>query len=205
MREFFRQELKSLELKTGYKQYERLLEREKWEEDLNQLLDAMCRVCDLFPYIPEEDKKAFIQEAVLTDQDFTGYNARTIYKWLNAKRARYFVEEAHKGMDVQAEPVTGPEREEWLKKWNESLGVLVEQVNPERDPDTKAQTLRDWVREKPAEPIERTYVDEEAKTKHIQYIRENYELNNGRKLPTWIPENEWLKKLNSPTPDGEAV
>lgn len=123
MREFFRQELKSLELKTGYKQYERLLEREKWEEDLNQLLDAMVRVCDLFPYIPDKDKETIIQNNLLSDGEFTGFNARIVFKWFSQAKGIYFRELGHKEAEGVKEPIlTGPERDAKLKEWLDSLG-----------------------------------------------------------------------------------
>lgn len=29
---------------------------------------------------------------------------------------------------------------------------------------------------------------------HLQYIRENYDVRTGQKLPTWVPEDEWLQR-----------
>lgn len=121
MREFFRSELKSLELKTGYKQYERLLERENWKQDLDELLDILVRVCDQFPYIPDQDKETIIRNNVVSDGEFTGYNGRIIFKWLSQAKNKYFKELAH--VEIKApEPLTGEEREKWIKAWNESLG-----------------------------------------------------------------------------------
>lgn len=131
MREFFRQELKSLELKTGYKQYERLLEREGWQKDLNELLDILVRVCDQFPYIPDKDKESIIQNNLVSDGEFTGFNARIVFKWLSQAKSKYFKELAHtetSGGYDEKPALTGVERDAKIQEWLASLGEGFQEV-----------------------------------------------------------------------------
>jgi len=95
MRDFFKEELEALERKTGLKQYEKILAQDKWEVELKELLDELCRVCNQFDYIPNEDKAKIIRQNIITDQEFIGFNSRIIYKWLSGSKAIYFKEQAH--------------------------------------------------------------------------------------------------------------
>jgi len=193
MRDFFKQELKTLELKTGLRQYERLLERASWEDDLNNLVDMLAKVCDNFPYIPEESKKEIIQNNIISEQDLTGLNPRIIFKWLSQAKGIYFKEAAHKESQPEAPPVTGPEREEWIRKWNEALGNFGK-IGKKDVKEEDGYNLREWLKEKPAAPIEREFVSEEERELHRQYVRENYHLHTGKPLETWVSEEKWILK-----------
>src|SRR5687768_8008154 len=125
MRDFFKDELISLERKTGLKQYDRILERDSWEKDKDDLLDELCGVCNKFDYIPNEDKAKIIRQNIITDQEFIGFNARVIYKWLSGVKAIYFKEQAHQQTETPPEDykiLEGPERDAKLKEWLASLG-----------------------------------------------------------------------------------
>lgn len=95
MRDFFKQELKTLKAKTGLNQYETFSSMPDAEVQLKALLDGMVSVCSGFNYIPDDHKKEIIKAAIITDPDFTGLYARVVFKWLQAKNNLYFKEEAH--------------------------------------------------------------------------------------------------------------
>lgn len=101
MREFFKQELNSLKAKTGLNQYENFSAMKDAAgnsiaaEQIKLLIDSMVTVCSTFNYIPDEHKKAIIATGIVTDPDFTGLNARIVFKWLQAKNSLYFKQEAH--------------------------------------------------------------------------------------------------------------
>jgi hypothetical protein len=130
MRQFFKNEFKTLEIKTGLKQYDKIMERDDHEEIMNALLDEMVRVCGLYSFIPDNDKENIIKQNILTDPEFTGFNGKIIYKWLAAAKHLYFKEQAHIDSKAPAgyKVLEGKERDEAIKKWLASLGDGVNQV-----------------------------------------------------------------------------
>jgi hypothetical protein len=199
MRDFFKDELKALERKTGLKQYEKILAAEKWEIELKELLDELCRVCNQFDYIPNEDKAKIIRQNILTDQEFIGFNARIIYKWLLSARSVYFKELAHQEpAEEQAPILEGAARDAKLKEWLAALGDGMKQV-PQLSPTEIKREGRIEVEKKgtgyvpEVDPIEW----EKRNTLHKQYLRENYHIQTGEKLPTWISEEDWIKQFNN--------
>lgn len=136
MRDFFKQELQTLKAKTGLNQYENLSAMPDAAFQLKTLFDAIEYVCSQFAYIPDEDKKAIVLEGIITDQEFNQLNARTVYKWLNAKKDRYFKEMAHMPTEPVAEPLKGKEMEDMLKYWESELMGTTNNFNvPELSPD----------------------------------------------------------------------
>ena len=195
MRDFFKDELKSLERKTGLKQYEKILAQEKWETELKELLDELCRVCNQFDYIPNEDKAKIIRQNIITEE-FIGFNSRIIYKWLLAARSVYFKELAHQEPEQEQAPILeGEARNAMLKKWLESLGDGMKSV-PQLSPIEVKHEGKIEVEKKGTgyvsqiDPVEWNRQNE----LHRQYLLENYQIQTGEKLPTWIPESEWIKK-----------
>jgi hypothetical protein len=196
MRDFFKDELKALERKTGLKQYEKILAAEKWEIELKELLDELCRVCNQFDYIPNEDKAKIIRQNILTDQEFIGFNARIIYKWLLSARSVYFKELAHQEQQEEQKPILeGAARDAKLKEWLAALGDGVKAV-PQLSPTEVKREGRIEVEKKvtgyvpDVDPVEW----ERQYQLRKQYRLENYNVITGEKLPTWISEQEWIKK-----------
>jgi hypothetical protein len=195
MREFFKQELGYLEKKTGLRQYDRIMEKESWKEDLNDLLDILCRVCEQFSFIPDKDKQELIKQNIITDQEFTGFNAKIIYKWLSQAKHIYFKEQAH--IDSKAPTgykiLEGEARQQKLKEWLASLGDGVKAV-PQLTP-------AEWRREGKIDVQEIKAIKYPKNTEeqilefelHRQWIKDNFHPVTGDKLPTWISEEEWLK------------
>lgn len=194
MKEFFKQELNSLELKTGLKQYERLLERSSWEDDLNELIEILCRVCDQFPYIPDSDKQYIIRQNVISDGEFIGFNARIIYKWLNNAKGTYFKELAHTEPEQNEnyKILTGPQRDEWIKRWTESLGDGFQPV-PKVSPAEINAEDRPKAHLYPSTPTS-VVISMEI---HAAWIKANFDTYTGKPLPTWMAEEEWIKSQNA--------
>lgn len=193
MREYFTQLLNNLESLTGMKQLERISQKPNAAAELNNLLDILCRVCDLFPFIPEEAKKNIISDSVVTDQDFIGLNAKVIYKWLNLRKDIYYKEIAHIEAQNQPEPVTGEKRDEWLKIWTQELDKISD--NFYIKPLSNAEIMREKMLGNQAEPTHYKSNEQKGKAKllHMEYIRTNYS-SDGNCLETWLPEDEWMKK-----------
>lgn len=193
MREFFTQLLNNLESLTGLKQLERLSQKPNAAEEVNKLLDVLCRVCDLFPFIPEEAKKNIVSDSVITDQEFIGLNAKILYKWFNLRKDFYHKEIAHIESTNQPEPVTGEKREEWLKIWEQELDKISDSFVIK--PVSNAEIMREKFLGGQAAPTEYKHNPDSGKKRliHMEYIKANY-APDGNCLETWIPENDWIKK-----------
>jgi hypothetical protein len=186
MREFFLNLLQNLDKLCGLKQYEKIMQTPKPKEELNMLLDILCRVSDQFTFIPEKNKKVIINEAVISDQEFQGLNARIIYKWLNAKKDQYFTEIAHQPSEQSAEPLTGEARQE---KIAEFLNAVLQIGQPVTEKCNPYQEVREqW---KAPEGIEeyKPLTDEEVRLKkaHIEYLKSQH----GKKPEDFEDELEW--------------
>lgn len=90
MRDFFKQELKTLHLKTGLQQYFKLQEMENWEKQFEILLNALEFACKEFPYIPDEAKQKIISDNIIKDQGYTSLNSRVVWGWLNGNKNVYW-------------------------------------------------------------------------------------------------------------------
>ncbi len=196
MREYFEQLLNSLESLTGLKQLERISQKRDAGLELNNLLDVLCRVCSLFPYIPDDAKKNIISDSVITDQDFIGLNAKIIYKWLNLRKDIYFKEVAHQESEQSAPPVTGEKREEWLKIWEQTLDKMSDSFVVK--PVSNAEIMREKFVGNLTESTNYKSLSEEQVNKkmiHLEYLKANYDPLTKNCLETWLPEDEWIKKV----------
>lgn len=195
MREYFTRLLNNLESLTGMKQLERISQKPNAADELNNLLDILCRVSDLFPYIPDDAKKNIISDSVVTDQDFIGLNAKIIYKWLNLRKDIYFKEIAHRDKLTEDDytPATGEKRDEWLKIWTQELDKLSDNFSVK--PVTNAELMREKMLGEEATPTHYRPDEEKAKAKlvHMEYVKANY-AKDGNCLETWMPEDEWIRK-----------
>lgn len=186
MREFFYNLLQNLDKLAGLKQYEKLTQTPNPKQEINTLLDILCRVCDQFPFIPEQDKIKIINDSVVADQEFIGLNAKIIFKWLNAKREFYMKEKGEP--EISPDALTGEAREqrlqEWLQAVNKAEGIMTERSDPYKT-----------VREQWTNPTGEKYkpLTEEQiyqRVRHLEYIRQNYD-SKGKPVPDWISEEEF--------------
>lgn len=187
MREFFLELLQNLDKFCGLKQYEKIMQLQTHKHELNLLLDILCKVAEQFTFIPEKDKKRIISDAVITDQEFQGLNARIIYKWLNAKKDQFFTELAHQQIEQSAEPLTGEARMARLKEWEAALAKCTfnetERQNPYKEvkEQWKAPEGTEEYKALPAEDVL-------MKELHIQYLKDQ----KGKKPQDFEDEMEWM-------------
>lgn len=203
MRRFYLNLLQNLDKLTGHRQYEKLRELPNYKDEINGLLDVLCRVSEIFKYIPEEAQKNIVSDSIITDPEFIGLNARILYKWFNLRKDIYFKEAAH--IEKESEPpVTGEKREEWLKIWEQQLGKMEDAFAVK--PLSNAELMREKLHGKDAKPTNYKPIDEEAVEKkrlHTEYIKANYDPLTGNALETWMPEDQWLRN-NTGLPVSES-
>lgn len=191
MRDFFLNLLQNLDKLTGMKQYEKLMQMDNYKKEINTLLDILCRVSDLFPFIPDYDKTRIINAAVITDSEFIGLNAKVIYKWLNAQKDRYFQELAHRENEPNEPPLEGEALQKKLAEWQEALAKM--EINYTQRVDIY-QTVREQWKPKEGTEIYQPTIDSKIlyeKDRHFAYIKSNYDARTGNKLDNWIPEEEF--------------
>lgn len=191
MRDYFKNLLQHLDKLTGLQQYAKLCQTPNPKEEIKTLLDILCRVTDQYSYIPDESKKQIINEAVISDPEFIGLNAKFIAKSLNVKKEFYLGNPDD--VVISPDALTGEAREQWLKKWAESLAKIESNVTSRVD---IYQTVREqW---QPKEGTEKyKAIDPDLVTKHQQhadYIKSNYDPRTGKPLPEWMPEDKWLEQ-----------
>lgn len=183
---------------TGHRQYEKLRELPNYKDEINRLLDVLCRVSNLFPYIPEDAQKNIISDSIITDLEFTGLNARIVYKWFNMRKDVYYKEVAHIEAQNQPEPVSGEKREEWLGIWKQELDKMSDNFSVK--PVSNAELIREKMLGD--EPASTHYRPDEEKAKaklvHVEYVKANY-ASDGNCLETWLPEDEWIRKTLTPS------
>lgn len=199
MRRFFLELLNNLHLLTGLRQLEKMLNStasvNEGKEEVNQLIEMMMKVSQQFAYIPEQDQKNIISNAVITDSEFTGLNARVIYKWLALHKDKYFKESQHiqQKPEEDWQPLTGEARLARLKEWEQALAPMMQRVNTtDRVAQKEKMILGHERTEKiihhstPAEEVEKRLL-------HNQWIGENYDIKTGKPLDTWMAEEQWLE------------
>jgi hypothetical protein len=116
MKDFFKRELETLYAKTQLRQYETLSAMPDAAKQISTMLDAMVRVCGYYPYIPDEAKKAIIQDRMLKDEDFIGFNAKIVSKWMEQAKDKYFKQDCHIKPEHEPKPVAYDDLNPELKK-----------------------------------------------------------------------------------------
>lgn len=192
MRDYFLHLLQHLDKLTGHQQYNKLLQHPEWKKEINLLLDILCRVCEQFPYIPEEAKKRILDTSVVTDGDFIGLNAKFVYKHLIANKDRYFRELAHQETKPEDEPLTGEAREKWLKEFAHAV------ANADAVMTQRASSRFDKIREEWKAPEGVKYQpNPEAgfiEDLKVQYGRSCTDRLTGKTLSGCPSFEEWVKQ-----------
>lgn len=194
MRKYFYDLLQNLDKLTGMKQYEKLMQLSDFKKEIQTLLDILCRVSDQFPYIPDDDKKRIINDAVISDQEFIGLNAKIIYKWLSMKKEFYFNETTEPV--IHPEALTGEARAKRLKEFLEAINGFEAAVTVKESP---YQAIREQWKPKEGTEIYKPNTDATImyeKERHFEYIKRHYDARSGAKLPDWIPEDEFNQLYN---------
>lgn len=91
MKAFFKQQLKTIHLRTGIRQLETLMQKPNWQEEANTLIDLMVSECGKPPFdlVHQTVKERVITDAIITDEDFIGLNQKFVRKALNKFWATY--------------------------------------------------------------------------------------------------------------------
>lgn len=186
MREFFKQLLRMLDKLTGNKQYERLCESKNPKEEITLLLDILCRVCDQFKYIPDEAKKQIIEDAVISDAEFIGLNAKFIAKSLNLKKEFYMNQKDE--VAIHPEALTGEARQKRLKEFLEAINGM-----PMLDNKVDRFDHIRQIQPKDGEVYSPKPQNEYEYRRHLDYIQDNYDAKTGKELATWISEEDYNK------------
>jgi hypothetical protein len=86
MKEFFKKELETLQAKTGIRQFENIMAKDNWQEEIDLLIDLMLDECNKPPFhlVRPEVKQRVISRAIVEDVEFIGLNAKFVRKALNA-------------------------------------------------------------------------------------------------------------------------
>lgn len=122
MRAFFKDILLNLYIYCGNRQADKMT-----VEEVDTLLTALERMSKIYSYIPEEKQKEIILTCLVSDREYQNINVRTVSKWLEQNGKVFFQQECHVPTEQTAQPLTGEERERWLKKWEKALGETVDQ------------------------------------------------------------------------------
>lgn len=152
MREFYLNLLNNLDKLAGLKQLDKIYashgeNREAAKTEIRNLLEILCRVSSMFPYIPEDEQMKIINLAVLTEE-FPTLNGNTVYKWLARHKDKFFKEIHHQETQPQAEPLTGEARAAKLDEWLKSLSSFDQMSGgPKMSPDEWKQEGKEWVSE----------------------------------------------------------
>jgi hypothetical protein len=193
MRAFYFHLLEHLDKLTGIKQFDRL--QANGTKDVKELLDILCQISNQFDFIPEKDQEAIISAAVLAEPDFTGLNARVIYKWLNAQKDRFlFTNTAKINEDPNWQPLTGEARDKRLQEFADAVAKLKTHVTP--NPEKAAAKLDQLYKKTGQEESHRELTADEITEKqlHFAWIKANFDARTGKKLDTFVEEKEWIKQ-----------
>lgn len=196
MRSYFLTLLQNLDKFTGMKQYEKLLQTPDYKKEINTLLDILCRVTDQFPYIPDADKQRIISDSVISDPEFIGLNAKIVSRWLNQKKDIFFKELAHQENESKDEPLTGEAMQQRIDEWLHAVNEIEDNFKVEKS----YHVVRDQWRPKEGTPIYQPTRDTSILSNHqmhLEWIKANFDARTGKKLPEWMPENEWIEKQES--------
>lgn len=186
MRDYFKTLLQNLDKLTGMKQYEKLCQSENPKEEITILLDILCRVCDQFPFIPDEAKKQIINDAVISDGDFIGLNAKFIAKSLNLKKEFYM--NLKDDVVIHPEALTGEAREKRLGEWLKAINGM-EMLHTKEDPYAHIRSIQP----KDGQVYTPHHQNEYERQRHLDYIQDNFDAITGKALPTAISEKEYNK------------
>lgn len=159
MKDFFRDILNRMVILTGKNQLEKLYElcgqqEQEYRAMLDDLLTELDNACLRFPYIPDNEKKKIIYEALVTDKDFYSLNKAIVIKWLEQKKGLYFRESHHVNDNVLTEkdrtPLEGEARQAYIQQ-------LIDMTRNNYVRDVPKLTVREIEQEGQTEPRKPTY------------------------------------------------
>ena len=211
MRDFFRSELKTLHLKTGFQQYFKLSEMSDSAEQIKTLLDLLVAECDKFPMIPDADKKKIIQTCMIEDADFQGFNPKILWKWFNAACRRFIATQADYQEEDPASFVPCPPEEraaidKMVQDYLKQLSGHTKDVFKGIEADMKAIQIEDKERQEGRKAVaiesRRQHVEqwEAENARRLEWRKENYKEDGFTKKPCWTEYEEWLELREAVSP-----
>lgn len=207
MREFFVQLYKDLKMLTGIRQYDEIANsgkpRDQAQADFDALVNGCMNVCGLFSYIPEDAKKRIIKDGVLEDPEFYGLFPKTVYKYLNKRKDKYFTESHHietNAIEYEAPKELSPETQKMVDDYLEQLrrnamGYKIEQH--ELQAEISRIKREDKFKLEP-KGVSTGYKPDPEKGKEIllrqEWRRQNFDPITGKPKEGWIDFETWKTK-----------
>lgn len=175
MRQFFIDQLKKFQLRTGYGV-------NIPQEQVSELITEMVSVCNKFGKLPEEVKQKVIARQILQDTDLKKLTPAKIYHWLSyhwsnldpATKNNYMRDPIEKPEGYR--PLEGEERDKYLKQWKQELS----KVGTPQPKSSKERILGDKSNESITNKLEFEIVDCEG---HIDKSMQNMHPSKVKRLP----------------------
>jgi len=186
MRDFFKDLLQNLDKLTGMKQYEKLCQTANPKEEIKTLLDILCRVTSQYDFIPDSAKKQIIQDAIISDPEFIGLNAKFVAKSLNMRSD--FFRKQNEDITISEDALTGEERGRRIAEWLQAVNkVESAMTQPCKDDFSFLKEIKpvDGQEYKSKTSLE----DLLNHSRHVEYLKQNYDPGTGKPLPTWVSED----------------
>lgn len=207
MYDFFHTEFQSLRAKTGIRQWEQLNEQPDSAKLIHDVIDFMCKECSKPPFdvVRPVVKQRVISRAIVEDDDFIGMNAKFVRRALNAwwkVNGDRVIEAMNEGKVIERVELTAEQKRKIDHLANKYVSELLQGDGPRTVPHMKRETAEkegaEWTSNIERKAINYPMSTSETAEKHLlhlEYVRQNFDIYTAEKLPTWIPESEWLANL----------
>lgn len=205
---FFYSEFETLRAKTGIRQFEQLNELPDSAKQIHDIIEFMCQECQKPPYhvVRDEVKQRVISRAIVEDQDFIGLNAKFVQRAL----AKWWMVNGDRVMEAmnQQEPTSKVVLTEEQKRKidaiaNKFLAELLQDDGPKLVPKMESGVAKvegkEWTSDLERKAIQYPITTAEEAIErelHREWARTNHSLYDGKPLPTWKPEQEWIESLS---------
>lgn len=199
MHDFFKSELKTLQLKTGIRQLETMASKSGWEKDMETLINFMVDECNKPPFdvIGIDVKQRVIAAAIVEDKDFIGMNAkfvrRALSTWWTFNKDKYFekIQNSQSETTEVHEPVSPEKRQEWLQKWMDSLEETKIMTVPKM---SKKEIIEEggWLPKGSASYPQMSEAEVRKHERHVEWIKANFDPRTGEKLEGFVEEKDWI-------------
>jgi hypothetical protein len=123
--------------------------------------------------------------------------------WMRAyldEKYQVLESELMKGKDDLYKPVTSAALDpEAHQKWLDKLKEVTRPLDDKKIPPLTDKDIKLEGQEQPKQNFHPTTTPNQTRAHdlHLEYIRQNYDKYTAAKLPTWIPEQQWLAGLDN--------
>lgn len=124
MKEYFKNLLKNLFLKTGLRQVEKMT-----QDQVDELIKELVATSNRFGLFPEDKKQKVITKALMLDEDLKSITPKKIFQylsnaWENLDAATKFNYLKSKEEEKEHNPVTGDAAQKYIDEWRQSLSKM---------------------------------------------------------------------------------